>query len=31
MKADLSRDSFSAEKRFSRVILQQGRILTDAD
>ncbi len=31
MKADLSRDSFSAEKRYSRVILQEGRILTDAD
>ena len=31
MKADLSRESFSAEKRYSRVILQQGRILTDAD
>lgn len=31
MKADLSRDTFEPRHRFSRVLLQQGRVLLDAD
>ena len=31
MKADISRDSFSPEKDYSRVLMQQGRLQLDAD
>ena len=31
MKGDFSRDSFDPAKHFTRVLLQQGRVLTDAD
>ena len=31
MKGDFSRDSFDPAKHFARVLLQQGRVLTDAD
>jgi hypothetical protein len=31
MKGDFSRITFKAEKRFSQVLLQQGRVLLDAD
>src|SRR5262249_38963585 len=31
MKGDFSRDSFDPAKHFDRVLLQQGRVLTDAD
>src|SRR4030095_6255744 len=31
MKGDFSRDSFDPARHFARVLLQQGRVLTDAD
>jgi hypothetical protein len=31
MKGDFSRDSFDPARHFTRVLLQQGRVLTDAD
>ena len=31
MKADLSRDTFDPRKRYSRVLMQQGRVQLDAD
>ena len=31
MKGDFSRNSFDPAKHFARVLLQQGRVLTDAD
>ncbi|HYH84529.1 MAG TPA: DUF6519 domain-containing protein [Pyrinomonadaceae bacterium] len=31
MKGDFSRDSFDPRKRYSRVLMQMGRVLTDAD
>src|SRR5690348_12486266 len=31
MKADLSRITFDREKRYTKVIMQQGRVQTDAD
>ena len=31
MKGDFSRDSFDPGRHFTRVLLQQGRVLTDAD
>ena len=31
MKADISRDTFNSEQHYSRVLMQQGRLLTDAD
>ena len=31
MKGDFSRGSFDPTKHFARVLLQQGRVLTDAD
>lgn len=31
MKGDFSRDSFDPARQFTRVLLQQGRLLTDAD
>jgi len=31
MKGDFSRDSFDPAKHYARVLLQQGRVLTDAD
>src|SRR5690242_13304748 len=31
MKGDFSRDSFDSARHFTRVLLQQGRVLTDAD
>jgi hypothetical protein len=30
-KGDFSRDSFDPDRHFTRVLLQQGRVLTDAD
>ena len=31
MKGDFTRDTFNKDKRFSRVLMQQGRVQLDAD
>ena len=31
MKGDFSRDTFDSKKHYSRVLMQQGRVQTDAD